>query len=397
MRRLVPRLGLVVFGLLLAVAAVDVYFRVASPVQARRLLPLPYQHDELSRIVAGDAYIRFDPALGWSLTPGVTRTLSSATYTSNAAGFRAGREYAERPAAGVRRIAAFGDSFTHCDEVDYPDCWTKQLEDALPNSEVLNFGVPAYGPDQAWLRYEREGPAYAPCAVLIGFMPENIHRVVNRFRPFYQPETAIVLSKPRYVLDGDGLALLPNPVREPNELRDVRWVERELGTGDYWYYPGLFAPSPLDMLASVRIARTTMFRNRASEPAYAANDEKGLAWAYGSGGEALEITSRLLIRFAREVRADGMTPVVLVFGRENDVIAKRNSEDRVYEPLLERLAQADVATIDLTDALAREVRDRRRSVDALIDKHYTGAGNRVVAQTLAERLPALTQSTCGRP
>ena len=395
MRLLAVRLGLVVLGIVLAIGCLDLYFRFATPAQAKNLLPLPYQQVELGRIARGETYIAFDQQLGWALAPGVTRTLAQTTYTSNAAGLRAGREYEPLPPPGVRRIVAFGDSFTHCDEVSYPDCWTKLLEDALPNTEVLNYGVPAYGPDQAWLRYQQRGTEYRPCSVLIGFMPENIHRVVNRFRPFYQPETAIVLSKPRFVLDGDGLALLPNPARHASDLSDVAWVERELGRDDHWYYPGMFASSPLDVLAMGRLVRTTRFRNHVAEAPYAANDEKGLEWAYESQGEAFEITSRVLIEFARQVRRDGMTPVVLVFGRENDVIAKRQGKDRVYEPLLERLQEADVATIDLTDALGREA--RRRSVESMIDKHYTGVGNRIVAATLAEKLPQLTRPTCGQP
>ena len=392
MRLLAVRLGLVALGVVLAIGCLDLYFRLATPARAKHLLPLPYQQGELNRIADGDTYVAFDQRLGWALTPGVTRTLGPTSYTSNAAGLRAPREYEPSPRPGVRRIAAFGDSFTHCDEVDYPDCWTKLLEDALPNAEVLNYGVPAYGPDQAWMRYQERGQEYRPCSVLIGFMPENIHRVVNRFRPFYQPETAIVLSKPRYVLAGDGLALLPNPARDPNDLRDVAWVERELGQQDHWYYPGMFTPSPLDVLAMGRLVRTTRFRNHLAEAPFAANDEKGLEWAYSGQTEAFEVTSRVLIEFSRQVQRDGMTPVVLIFGRENDVVAKRQGKDRVFEPLLERLEQADVATIDLTDALGREA--RRRSVDSLIDKHYTGAGNRIVADTLAERLPGLTRSTC---
>ena len=48
-------------------------------------------------------------------------------------------------------MAAFGESFTYCEEVDVSDCWVAQLEHAWAGSEVLNFGVPGYGPDQAWL------------------------------------------------------------------------------------------------------------------------------------------------------------------------------------------------------------------------------------------------------
>ena len=49
---------------------------------------------------------------------------------------------------------------------------------------------------------------------------ENVNRVVNRYRPFYSPRSGVALSKPRFVLEGDGLRLLPNPVSGPGQLDD---------------------------------------------------------------------------------------------------------------------------------------------------------------------------------
>ena len=45
--------------------------------------------------------------------------------------------------------------------------------------EFENFGVPAYGLDQAFLRYQREGRPTHPQIVVIGFMEENIFRDVT--------------------------------------------------------------------------------------------------------------------------------------------------------------------------------------------------------------------------
>ena len=80
---------------------------------------------------------------------------------------------------------------------------------------MLNFGIQASAPDQGWLRYQRDGKPYRSCAVLVGFQVENVNRVVNRYRPFYSPRSGVAFSKPRFVLEGDGLRLLPNPVSGP--------------------------------------------------------------------------------------------------------------------------------------------------------------------------------------
>src|SRR5439155_12092273 len=86
--------------------------------------------------------------------------------------------------ASVVRIAAFGDSFTHCDGVANSFTWEYLLERLNPALEVLNFGVGGYGTDQALLRYELEGMAFHPHIAILGFLPENIHRVVSVFRSF---------------------------------------------------------------------------------------------------------------------------------------------------------------------------------------------------------------------
>jgi hypothetical protein len=389
------RLTVVVFGLLLGLIGGEIGLRIVSPVAASDLLPLSYDQAGLERIAAHDTYITFDRVLGWTVAPAMRRAATSATYQSNGAGLRATREYELSPPETGPRLAAFGDSFTHCDDVENDECWTAQLEAAVPGTEVLNFGVSGYAPDQAWLRYQREGRTYRPCAVLIGYMVENVHRMVNRFRPFYQPDTGITLGKPRYLLQGDGLELLPLPARSPLDYADPAWVERELGPDDFWYYPGLVSGGLLDASHFIRLGRTVAYQ-RKFEPLRADNEEAGdIGWAYRPESEGLEVASRVLIQFARQVEADGATPIVLIFGRKSDVVALRHNEKKVYEPLLQRLNRADVSTIDLTERLYQE--SRRTGVERLIDKHYRALGNAVVADGLARRLQKITASTCRWP
>jgi hypothetical protein len=384
-----------VAGLLLGVLLAEMALRIAAPVKANDLLPLPYDRSGLDRIAAGETYITFDQTLGWTVAPSAVGVAPKATYRSNSVGLRGLREYSLTPPAGEPRLAAFGDSFTHCDDVDDDECWTAQLEASLPGLEIMNFGVSGFAPDQAWLRYQRDGRAYQPCAVLIGYMVENVNRVVNRFRPFYQPDTGITLGKPRYIVRDGQLQLLPSPARQVSDYADVDWVERELGPNDFWYFPGMFAGDIFDLSQFVRLARTAAY-DKKYQPLLDDNDEaRDIAWAYAPDSEGLDIAARVLIGFAQQVQADGATPIVLIFGRKSDVIAMRHGEKKVYDPLLQRLDDAGLTTIDLTDGLYRASRDG--GVERLIDKHYRARGNQVVADTLARRLPAATASTCSWP
>lgn len=391
----VRRLTVIVFGLLVGLLVGEVGLRIAAPIPAKDLLPLPYDRSGLDRITANETYITFDQTLGWTVAHNGTGVAPKATYRSNVAGLRASREYALAPPETSPRLAAFGDSFTHCDDVENEACWTAQLETAVPGTEVLNFGVSGYSPDQAWLRYQRDGRPYQPCAVLIGYMIENVNRVVNRFRPFYQPDTGITLGKPRFVVRDERLELLPIPAQSVNDYADPAWVERAFGPNDFWFYPGLFAGSIFDVSHVYRLARTSAYQRKFTDLRDDNDEARDIGWAYAPGSEGLDVASRVLIEFAREVQADGATPVVLIFGRKQDVIAMRHNEKKVYEPLLQRLEQADIPIVDLTERLFQASRDG--GVERLIDKHYRARGNQVVADALARRLPRATADTCRWP
>src|SRR5215208_4377511 len=245
------RLALCVGMLVAVVLLIEAGLRFAPPIPTDTLLPFPSNSDRVEQIVAGDTYLRFDGYLGWAPAPNFVRRSSGQVFRTNSVGMRAEREYPFDAPAGVARIAAFGDSFTYCAEVTQDACWVPQLESAWPGTEILNYGVIGYGPDQAWLRYQRDGRSYSPCAVLIGYFVEDIDRVVNRFRPFIDPNDSVVLSKPRFLLDGEGLKLLPNPTTDPRQLGDPGYVERVLGPHDAWFFPGTFTGDPFDNLGLV--------------------------------------------------------------------------------------------------------------------------------------------------
>jgi hypothetical protein len=374
----------------LGLGGAEIGVRWLGPIPRSELLPLPQAlHAAPTLGAEPTGYLRFDTELGWTVATSATNVDDGVVYTSGAGGFRAEREYSVEPPAGVVRVAAFGDSFVHCDEVSLTDCWTSRLERAWRASEILNFGVPGSSADQGWLRYQRDGEPYRPCAVLIGFQVENANRVVNRYRPFYAPGSGIALSKPRFVLDGPGLRLIPNPVTSPDMLDDPAWVEENLGPHDFWYVHGMIAPQPLDSLILFRLARTAVFREQRRQI-----KEAGPAAAYSPDDERFLVSGRLLVEFARQARAEGATPVVVVFGQRDEVVAARHREPKAYQALLTWLSAAGVPAIDVSDDLGREA--NRTGVDGLFSRggHYSPRGNAVVATGLARQLPPLVAPTC---
>jgi hypothetical protein len=251
--------------------------------------------------------------------------------------------------------------------------------------------VPGYGTDQAWLRYQRDGRPFRPCAVLIDYFVENINRVVNRFRPFYAVEDGIVLSKPRFQLDGDTLLLLPNPTTTPEDLKDPRWVEEHLGPNDAWYFPDMFTPSPWDILHVGRIARSAVYRQERAAM------ERGDARypLYQINPEAVTLVEHIIGEFARQVERDGATPVVVFFpGRRDATDYVIRDIDEPYLPIQAALRDAGLATIDLAEVVRPVI--ARSGTDSLYAEHghYSAQGNRLIAEALKEKLPGLTAQTC---
>ena len=368
----------VTFGLTLAIVLAELVLRVGGPAVTGRLLPRTYSLDQIDAAASGQVSLMIEPNLGWITTP-------SSNQGHNRQGLRADSDYTPVPGPGIRRFAAYGDSFTYCAEVSLDNCWTHRLENLAPRAEALNFGVPAYAPDQAWIRYQHGGTAWRPCAVLVGHMVENINRVVNRFRPFYSAiENDIPLAKPRYIIDNDQLVLLPSPARGPDELKDPVWVKTNLGPRDAWYFPGTFVANPLDPLELVRLARTVWYQRSRPESLLYWNPE----WAdrvYRPGTEAFDVLTAVLLGFSSQVHTDGATPVVLVFPLKDEIAAFRDYGSKTHGPLLDVLVQNGVQVVDLTDALGKEA--RHQDLDTLIGNHLRPQGNEIVARTLAEELP----------
>jgi len=86
-------------------------------------------------------YFVFSPTLGWS----IKQNGFSELYQANSSGIRSDKEYTLSPSSGIRRVATFGDSFTHCDDVKNNESWQAIMESYNSTIEVLNFGVGGYG------------------------------------------------------------------------------------------------------------------------------------------------------------------------------------------------------------------------------------------------------------
>ena len=327
---------------------------------------------------AAGASMDMDPELGWA--PIKNRD------DINSAGMRDDHEYASMPAPGVLRIAAFGDSFTFGSDVPLGENWAKRIPALARSIEVLNYGVPAYGLDQAYLRYLAVGAEYHPHIVLIGYMSENLARNVNVYRGFYsRAYRDAIFTKPRFKIENGSLTLVKNPLATIDAYRALRANEgevlRAVGRQDF-HFVGLYDAGPFDFSPTVRLLKiaTAEGRKALQVPIFTRDGR------YDERSEAYAVTLRIFDSFYRAVLERGALPIFVVFPDINDQRRSRQGKPRRYAPLLEHFQARGYRFIDTLDALERVQSSHTTSELTVQWGHYSKLGNDIVARFLLERL-----------
>lgn len=120
--------------------------------------------------------MRPEPELGWTPMPSVRVDYPryGASFRTNSLGLRGPEcSFARRP--GIRRITVLGDSFAWGHGVGEGESFPERLERMLPNTEVLNLGVPGFNVRTEHRYFERVGVQFEPDIVLIALCQNDIH------------------------------------------------------------------------------------------------------------------------------------------------------------------------------------------------------------------------------
>ncbi len=344
---------------------------------------LPYRPDAkhveawFSRAKPG-SYLVNDPELGWTI--GKNRTNWSGLYRSNAQGIRTAddRVYDPAPPGDRRRVCVFGDSFTHGDEVAAEDTWPYQLERECPGLEVLNFGVPGYGTDQAFLRWRRDGKRFRSHVTILGIWPEDICRNLNTNR-YYMALAGGFRPKPRFVLEDGHLRLTHCPVPEASQVvqRLSMPATSTLMADEFWISHDELAYKPLYRLHTVRVAASVynMYRRK----------QRRHRLYSGQDRRAIDLTVAIADQFRAEVQETGALPLILLLPM--DVLLKTYPIQGAM-PLVTALRDRGHTVIDLGPVFARSASRDGLEHYFLLDGqgHLNATGNRLVASEICARL-----------
>lgn len=341
----------------------------------------------LSLITGGNNYIAYDPDLGWVLG----RNVKAELYESNNLGVRSTREYSPQSLqVATKRILAFGDSFTHSDDVPNKDAWTTILESENKNLEVLNYGVPAYGIDQAYLRFQKESAGVLANIVLIGMMSENVYRHINTFRKFYQRVGGFPLGKPRFIENGSlSVSLLPNWFGSAEKyhelLTDSSATLREVGSHDFYYNnkPPAQDCGLLKFPCAFKIIgwflRDKIDRGQ--------KDPLSGFLHYDMTSEAPRLTVKIIRSFADAVTAKNMRPIVVIFPNKTDYYQYKITGLKNYTPLLKTSIESGIESWDAMEAFIDSSHlVPYEEVFTKSSGHYSDKGNHLIAKWMAKKL-----------
>lgn len=285
-----------------------------------------------------------DPLLGWTNAPSTDWPDyygPGEHFSSNARGFRAVEEYADGVPDGRVRILCLGDSFTDGLGVGDSSTFPAQLEQLLPRTQVVNMAKISYGIDQAVLRYERDARGMDADLVLLAVIDDDLNRARWDHFNGYWP-------KPRLrVTQGEGMELTSVPVPDFSAAVSgpTTFFQRSalfLLARQVWSET-VYEQSDADLVHGIldRLVRLANERGHRVALAYLPTLPEALS------GELLSLAG-LLERYAEEKSVSWVNTAKAFEGLEDKVV---------------------------------------RAKFLQVNQHYSAAGNRRIAEILAEELP----------
>jgi len=283
--------------------------------------------------------------------------------------------------------SVYGASFVWGGEIPLADGWVEQLSRKL-GCWVANYGVPGYGTDQAYVRFQRMKQDQAPVTML-GFSPEHIMLDVNQYRGFmgYGPSPTGI--KGRFILDGEGrLEWIHRPRISEKEFVEFLRDPANLLPHEY------LLPDTPDGPVTLRFPYTLTVARVALMPRLRVRFTGRPSWAdfyragHRSGGLAL--TAAIVEAFVREAERRDKRALIVVLPGASNFRAEAKFGQPEYAPLIAALAAKNIDVFDPSPALLTALGQRSYcelyTAPADCEGHFGIEGSRIVADVIMAEL-----------
>ena len=323
------------------------------------------------------SYLEYDDRMGWTVGSNIQG--SQGLYWSSSEGLRAPRAGISFAKGNSKQtdIAVVGDSFTFGEEVRYEETYGAYLEQMLgARFRVLNFGVPGYGLDQMYLRYQRDVRAWKPKIVILGFIAHDLVRTLWVYPFLGNHAWDFPFSAPRFALREGQLVNLTETALPPEAIF-ARQSVSELPLLNYQkgYKPSDWEERLIHFSYLARLCVSWF------PPWSATNPEV-------SEGALISINAAILKEFVRAVRQDGAIPIVAYFPPRSEVVKPSlglsfgGTQRSDWAANTSRvLDQSGIRYVDTTPCLL-EVASKVASIEQLFQpgRHYAPEGNAAVSK-----------------
>ncbi len=306
------------------------------------------------------SYIVYDNQLGWTVGP--ERRSANGLYFSDSWGTRiADPDMPLARSEGRTEIALVGDSFTFAEEVKYEESWGFHLGQMLGDKfQLLNYGVPCYGVDQAYLRYQKDVIQQKPKIVLFGVISHDLVRTMWVYPFLAVPHWDWPFSKPRFIVRDGTLTTINVPALSPSEIfsrnspSELPFLHDQSGYRRNEWEPGLFHFSYLVRLFSTLHTELKMDHS----------------------ADTRSINKSIIQAFIRSATESGSLPILIYFPSKADFLHPS------ILPIGKQLLQdVGLPFLDPTPCLLE-----LNPADRFLVDHYSPAGNIAVAKCLYQSL-----------
>ena len=395
---------LLTITVILIIAEVGLYLIVS--LQRRSFPWLITQRDELPIFdtLALKKFIdySFDPHLGWVRRPnsiGIENgQIGPITFHIDSMGSRYNSFEKSLPL-----IAAFGDSYAFCRQVEDDETWEAQLSQQR-GFGVLNFGVGNYGADQALLRYESIVLPDTVKVVVMGFVPETICRIQSYWKHYLEFGNTFAF-KPRFILDSKGeLVLLKNLIRSPEDFSIYQEKLPKIRKADGFYekkfrsqqfrFPYTFSllrhPIKQSILIFAVLIRGIFRAFGISNPKIEnfpftlvmKNNLRDAHKLY-TDSKSTKLLTAILLRFKKVAQERSHIPLIVIMPQLLDL--KMNNNTTVpYQKYFNDLAK-QLPILDLTDKFLN-LEIEKLYINDQYGGHLSVHGNRLVAEEISNWL-----------
>ena len=357
-----------------------------------------------SMTISRECLYRNDRDIGWVCASNIDERFFlpgsfDVRVVCNSKGLRdAEKDYAKL--GGTKRIAVLGDSFVWGYGVENHEMVSTVIQNLIPDTETLNFGVKGYSTVQEVVRFETEGLRYDPDVTLLFFCWNDLEDNFD----------SKDLSRPIVVVDDDDdLHITNRPVQNRHKSPLKQWFQRNVRVFGFARYGSELIQNKFKERRRSEVLRAKPQTIKAGSAKKRKNGrmEFSMVDMYAPPAPEMErawMAMRLLLSKAKNLAESSGGSLIVVYVAMKEAMDKQVFEtemsragldpesgtldwDRPSNKLGDICAGLEIQYVDLTPVFRHQ--PEPHSLFLKKNAHWSVAGHQLAAETVADRIKSI--------